>query len=105
MPLSRVVIAVAVLMGSRRVTNAAPGTGAPRPAGDVVDSIVRARMDEFHVVGAAVAVMQRGKVLKSAAYGLANITTKEPVTPQTAFFVASLPVPPVVGRASTGKGS
>lgn len=55
-----------------------------------VDSLMRARMSERNVVGAAVAVVERGRVIKSAGYGTADLSTNEPVTTQTAFFVASI---------------
>lgn len=59
-------------------------------AGHQVDSIVRAKMDERRIVGAAVVVIEQGRVLKRGAYGRANLATGEPVAPHTAFFVASI---------------
>jgi CubicO group peptidase (beta-lactamase class C family) len=55
-----------------------------------VDSIVRAKMLERHVVGASIAVVERGRVLKSTPYGVANLSTNEAVTRRTSFFVASI---------------
>ena len=40
--------------------------------------------------GAAVIVIQNGKVLLKKGYGLANLETKKPITPDTAFRLASL---------------
>jgi CubicO group peptidase (beta-lactamase class C family) len=63
-----------------------------------VDSIVRAKMLERHIIGAAIAVFDHGRLLKSTAYGMANLATNETVTRRTAFFVAS--ISKVVGAAA-----
>ncbi len=58
--------------------------------GAVVDTLVLTKMRNRRVAGVAVTVIERGVVLKNAAYGTANVATGEPVTTSTAFFVASI---------------
>lgn len=43
--------------------------------------------------GAAVLIMKDGKVLHQRGYGLANLEAKNPITPETAFLLASLTKP------------
>lgn len=56
----------------------------------IVDSMVREQMVRRHVVGASLAVFQRGHFLKRTAYGHANLETGEMATPETQFFIASI---------------
>ncbi|WP_303309858.1 serine hydrolase [Hymenobacter sp. BT730] len=63
----------------------------PRP--DSVDVFMRRTMAAQHIPGAAVAVIKNGKVLKQGTYGLASLTWKQPVTPQTPFQMASATKP------------
>lgn len=55
-------------------------------------------MHERHIVGAAIAVFDHGRLVKSTPYGMANLATNEPVTRRTGFFVAS--ISKVVGAAA-----
>lgn len=57
---------------------------------DPADDFIRAEMKRQNIPGLAVAVVQDGKVIKAAGYGVANLTTKEPVTPDTVFKIASV---------------
>jgi D-alanyl-D-alanine carboxypeptidase len=57
---------------------------------DPVDDFIRAEMKSQNIPGLAVAVVQDGKVIKVAGYGVANLKTKEPVTPDTLFKIASV---------------
>ncbi|RKH41192.1 class A beta-lactamase-related serine hydrolase [Corallococcus sp. AB050B] len=59
--------------------------GAP----DKVDAFLRAEMARNHIPGAAVAVVRDGKVIKLAAYGMANLEWNAPASPRTAFQIAS----------------
>jgi CubicO group peptidase (beta-lactamase class C family) len=62
----------------------------PFPASDkLVDALFRRRF-EAGAPGAAVLVARDGKILFEKGYGLANIETKEPVTPATTFRIGSL---------------
>jgi CubicO group peptidase (beta-lactamase class C family) len=92
------VFAVLVLSGC--------GGNAPAPAealldsttSAAVDSIVRDHMATQRIVGASLAIVRDGQVVKQAGYGLANRETGEPATPETAYFVAS--IAKVVGAAA-----
>lgn len=56
---------------------------------DPIDDIVRAAMMRSHIPGAAVAVVERGRVVKLAAYGTANLEWQAPVDLDTKFQLAS----------------
>jgi CubicO group peptidase (beta-lactamase class C family) len=56
---------------------------------DPVDDTIRAQMERSHIPGAAVAVVERGKVVKLAGYGLANLEWDAAVDPDTTFQIAS----------------
>ena len=60
---------------------------------DSVDVFMRQALQKHHIPGAAVAVVKNGKVLKLQTYGLANLAWQAPVTPQTAFQMASATKP------------
>ncbi|MBX3147272.1 MAG: beta-lactamase family protein [Gemmatimonadales bacterium] len=55
-----------------------------------VDSIVAHQMREQHIPGAAVAVVQNGRVVLSKGYGIANLEWQTPVTDRTVFKIASV---------------
>jgi len=57
---------------------------------DRVDEFVRAEMDRQRVPGVAVAVVDRGQVVKAAGYGYANVEHDVPVRPETIFQSGSL---------------
>ena len=59
----------------------------------LVDSYVREEMNRLHIPGAAVAVLRGGRVELMKGYGLANVERKLPVTPDTAFQIASTTKP------------
>ncbi|HWO74548.1 MAG TPA: serine hydrolase domain-containing protein [Bacillus sp. (in: firmicutes)] len=54
------------------------------------ESYVEKIMREKHIPGAAVAVSQNGEVIYEKGFGYRNVTTKEPVTPETIFGIASV---------------
>jgi CubicO group peptidase (beta-lactamase class C family) len=56
---------------------------------DPVDDVVRDAMARSHIPGAAVAVVEHGRVVKLAAYGVANLEWQAPVDLDTAFQLAS----------------
>lgn len=56
---------------------------------DPVDDVIRAQMARSHIPGAAVAVVERGKVVKIAGYGTANLEWHTAVDPDTTFQIAS----------------
>ena len=57
---------------------------------DPADDFIRAEMKRQNIPGLAVAVVRDGTVIKAAGYGVANLKTKEPVTPDTMFKIASV---------------
>jgi CubicO group peptidase (beta-lactamase class C family) len=65
---------------------AARGSEAP----DRIDALVRAEMDRQKIPGLAVAVVQRGEVVKLRGYGLANVELNVPVGPETIFQSGSV---------------
>ena len=57
---------------------------------DTVDDIVRSRMKERNIPGAAIAIVKNGKVIKQKGYGLASIEFNAPVTADTVFEIGSV---------------
>ncbi len=57
---------------------------------DSVDYYVRSQMAERHVPGAAIAVMQNGRIVKMKGYGFASIEFNAPVTKDTVFEIGSV---------------
>ncbi len=62
----------------------------PDPRLARVDELVRAEMARQKVPGVAVAIVQRGTVVKAEGYGFANVEHRVPVTPETIFQSGSL---------------
>ena len=57
---------------------------------DPSDDLLRAEMASHRIPGAALAVIKDGKVIKTAAYGLANLELNVPVTTNTVFEIGSV---------------
>lgn len=57
---------------------------------DAVDNYVRTKMAREMIPGLALAVIQNDRVVKEAAYGVANVELKVPVTLATSFPLASM---------------
>jgi D-alanyl-D-alanine carboxypeptidase len=55
-----------------------------------VDSIIRKQIADKHIIGVSVGIMQNGKVVFARGYGVANLQTQAPVTPQTMFGIGSV---------------
>jgi CubicO group peptidase (beta-lactamase class C family) len=51
-----------------------------------LNPLMQAQMEERHIAGAVVAVVQDGKVLFSQGYGLADVEGNKPVDPETTLF-------------------
>jgi D-alanyl-D-alanine carboxypeptidase len=62
----------------------------PVLASDEIDLLVRARMQEQRLPGAAYVVMRSGVAVDFGVYGFANLELLVPVTPETVFQVGSL---------------
>lgn len=54
-----------------------------------IDSLVKKTLTTFDVPGIAVAIVKDGKVIHSQGYGVRSLNTKEPVTDQTFYGIAS----------------
>lgn len=78
---------VAILFVAVVGTWTAPSLAAPAP--DQIDTVVRRQMDLNHIPGVAVAVVERGRVVKLAVYGTANREWDAPVGLDTRFQLAS----------------
>jgi D-alanyl-D-alanine carboxypeptidase len=57
---------------------------------DDVDDYIKVQMQKRHIPGLSLAVVKDGKVLKAAGYGLANVETNTPATPETVYKIASI---------------
>lgn len=57
---------------------------------DVLDDRIRSIMVERHIPGAAVAVVQKGKVVRMKGYGIATLEFNVPVTTETVFEIGSV---------------
>ncbi|MBC7812293.1 MAG: beta-lactamase family protein [Burkholderiales bacterium] len=58
--------------------------------GAQLDTLVPTLLEEHQVAGAAIAVIHDGEVAWTQGYGVANLDSAEPVTPDTVFHVASI---------------
>jgi N-acyl-D-amino-acid deacylase len=67
-----------------------PVTGKAAPGTEELDKAVIAVLKRHGVPGGALALAKDGKLLVARGYGWANLTTEEPVQPDTLFGVASL---------------
>lgn len=65
-----------------------PATGDARLAG--AERIVADEMQQQHIPGLAVAIVQHGKVVMERGFGLANVELQVPVTPATMFQSGSV---------------
>jgi D-alanyl-D-alanine carboxypeptidase len=57
---------------------------------DEVDDYVLAEMKRQHIPGVALAVARNGQLVKTSAYGLANVELNVPVRPDTVFQIQSV---------------
>jgi D-alanyl-D-alanine carboxypeptidase len=55
-----------------------------------VDSVIRTQMADKHIIGVSVGIMQNGQIVFARGYGVADLTTNAPVTPQTKFAIGSV---------------
>jgi D-alanyl-D-alanine carboxypeptidase len=76
-----------VLVGSLALTTRAHGQTLNAAQ---LDSIIRKAVVEKHIVGLSVGVMQNGKVVLTKGYGVRDLASKDPVTPQTMFAIGSV---------------
>jgi CubicO group peptidase (beta-lactamase class C family) len=60
---------------------------------DEVDDYVAVQMLRKHIPGLSLAVVKDGKLLKARGYGLANVETNTPATPETVYKISSISKP------------
>lgn len=58
--------------------------------GDEVDDFIAAQMTWLHIPGLSLAVVKDGAIAKAKGYGLANLETDTPATPETVYKIGSL---------------
>ena len=62
----------------------------PIAAQQDVDDFIKGQMRDLRIPGLSIAVIKQGKIVKEAGYGLADVETNTPATPQTVYKAASL---------------
>jgi len=67
--------------------------GASNSQGNHVDDVIVAQVQERHVPGVTLAVIQESRVIRERSYGLADEEKKAPVTSSTLFQAASVSKP------------
>lgn len=67
-----------------------PAPDQARARADEVDAFLRSEMQKRHIPGLQVAVVRGGKIVKLAAYGLANVQDSVPVDDRTLFQTNSI---------------
>jgi N-acyl-D-amino-acid deacylase len=67
-----------------------PGTGVGMPR---FDAIMEEALEQFQVVGAALAVAKDGRLVVAKGYGMADVAANEPAVPGTLFCIASVTKP------------
>jgi D-alanyl-D-alanine carboxypeptidase len=60
---------------------------------DDVDDYMKAEMKKLRIPGLSLAIVKNGRLVKAAGYGLSNVETATPATPETAYKVASISKP------------
>jgi CubicO group peptidase (beta-lactamase class C family) len=55
-----------------------------------LERALRAEMTATHTPGVAIAIVQHGEVVYAKGFGVTNVETATPVTPDTLFFSASM---------------
>lgn len=87
------VLAVAPVSAPGALAAQGAATPAPVPApawGPALDSLIRSELERTGTPGVQVAVVADGKLAYSAAFGVADVETKRPVTTRTLFRVGSV---------------
>jgi D-alanyl-D-alanine carboxypeptidase len=58
--------------------------------GDDIDNYVKTQMERRHIPGLSLAIVKEGAVIKSKGYGLANVETDTPATPESVYKIGSV---------------
>lgn len=113
---SAVLTAAAAVMSTAVVLTSVPAVAQPDASADLdarvaaavaqVDTLAADLMARSGIPGMSVAVVYRGELVKAAGYGVRDVETGAPVTPDTVFQLASLSksVAASVAAAAIGKG-
>ena len=88
-PLSRRFSSAYCLLLSATFASAVSAVDA-RAQADKVDEYIEAEMRKLHIPSLSLAVVQGGKVVKTRAYGLANMELNVPATPNTVYQIQSI---------------
>jgi D-alanyl-D-alanine carboxypeptidase len=59
-------------------------------AADQVDDYVKAQMKAFALPGVSLVILEDGKIIKTGAYGVADVARGTPVAPETVFKIGSV---------------
>ncbi|WP_303794393.1 serine hydrolase domain-containing protein [Sandarakinorhabdus limnophila] len=78
------------LAGAALAATAARGKAAAGDGWAAVDAMVAALVADHAIPGLSLAVMKGGSLVRAKGYGLANIETGTPVTPDTVFRIGSI---------------
>lgn len=94
--LRRLLVPLLVLLPSVLLTagqgtaSAAPGEHERRSLSGALDALVRRQLADHRIPGASLVVVEGGRQVFAKGYGVADVTTREPVDPErTGFFMAS----------------
>lgn len=77
--------ALFILLGSSQIT-AQPATLDT----EAIDALTTSMMADYDVPGFSLAIVRDGEVIYAQGYGVRDISTGEPVTPETQFFIGSV---------------
>lgn len=69
---------------------AIPSFAAQKVDTAAIDAVMTKALAVWHIPGASIAVVKNGEVVYLKGYGVRDISTKEPVTPDTLFALASM---------------
>jgi CubicO group peptidase (beta-lactamase class C family) len=76
--------------GSGRERRAPTATAISKKEANEIDRLIARAMATWHVPGAALAIVRNDAVVYLKGYGIRDITTREPVTPDTIFAIGSV---------------
>ena len=62
----------------------------PNARGDAVDDYIGKQMRLQHIPGLSLTVIRDGTIIKSQGYGMANVETRTPATPETVYQLCSV---------------
>lgn len=65
-------------------------SGARAASADAIDDYVRAQMKAFSLPSVSLAIVKGGTVVRTGAYGLADVGGQTPTTPETVYKIASV---------------